>query len=44
MKRFLSLVLLVVVLVSVGSAHAQPKFYEGKTVRIVVGFSAGGGV
>jgi tripartite-type tricarboxylate transporter receptor subunit TctC len=24
-------------------ADAQPKFYEGKTVRVVVGFSAGGG-
>jgi tripartite-type tricarboxylate transporter receptor subunit TctC len=26
-----------------GDAGAQPKFFEGKTVRIVVGFSAGGG-
>ena len=42
MKRFLGLALLVIV-VSVVSVHAQPKFYEGKTVRIVVGFSAGGG-
>ena len=42
MKRFLWLALLVV-LVSVVPLHAQPKPYEGKTVRIVVGFSAGGG-
>jgi tripartite-type tricarboxylate transporter receptor subunit TctC len=42
MKRFLGLALLAI-LVSVVPLDAQPKFYEGKTVRIVVGFSAGGG-
>ena len=41
MKRSISLALLLVA--SVGPAGAQAKFFEGKTVRIVVGFSAGGG-
>src|ERR1700674_3010191 len=40
--RFLS-ILLLAVLVSASAADAQSKFFEGKTVRIVVGFSAGGG-
>ena len=39
--RFLSLLLLAT-LVS-AAADAQSKFFEGKTVRIVVGFSEGGG-
>jgi tripartite-type tricarboxylate transporter receptor subunit TctC len=30
-------------LIAAAPAQAQSKFYEGKTVRIVVGFSAGGG-
>lgn len=42
MKRCLWLVLLLA-LASVVPVSAQGKFYEGKTVRIVVGFSAGGG-
>jgi tripartite-type tricarboxylate transporter receptor subunit TctC len=42
MKRSISLALLVV-LAAVVPAGAQAKFFEGKTVRIVVGFSAGGG-
>src|SRR5919106_1212094 len=27
----------------ISSAFAQEKFFEGKTIRIIVGFSAGGG-
>jgi tripartite-type tricarboxylate transporter receptor subunit TctC len=42
MRRWLPLVLLAA-LVSALPADAQSKFFEGKTVRIVVGFSAGGG-
>src|SRR4029077_14107473 len=42
MMRWLSVVVLAM-LVSVSAADAQSKFFEGKTVRIVVGFSAGGG-
>src|SRR6266540_2925521 len=42
MKRLASLVLLVI-LASMAPAGAQPRFFEGKTVRIIVGFSAGGG-
>lgn len=42
MKRWPVLVLLVA-LASTIPAHAQPRFFEGKTIRIVVGFSAGGG-
>jgi tripartite-type tricarboxylate transporter receptor subunit TctC len=42
MRRWLPLVLLAA-LASVLPAVAQPKFFEGKTIRIVVGFSAGGG-
>src|SRR5258706_16242637 len=42
MKR-LAILVLVVVLASMAPAGAQPRFFEGKTVRIIVGFSAGGG-
>src|SRR5262245_51586170 len=42
-SRLLALSTLVIVLVATGSAaHAQP-YYEGKTVRLVVGFAPGGG-
>jgi tripartite-type tricarboxylate transporter receptor subunit TctC len=34
---------LLLALLAAGGADAQSKFFEGKTVRIVVGFSAGGG-
>ncbi|HEX9786962.1 MAG TPA: hypothetical protein VGB09_03005, partial [Candidatus Binatia bacterium] len=27
----------------IGSAHAAAPFYDGKTIRLIVGFSAGGG-
>ena len=30
-------------LLATATADAQPKFFEGKTIRIVVGFTAGGG-
>ncbi|HMH50083.1 MAG TPA: tripartite tricarboxylate transporter substrate-binding protein [Candidatus Acidoferrum sp.] len=42
MRRWLSIAILVTLAWAV-SADAQSKFFEGKTVRIVVGFSAGGG-
>jgi tripartite-type tricarboxylate transporter receptor subunit TctC len=42
MTRLISLALLAALLFTV-PADAQSKFFEGKTVRIVVGFSAGGG-
>jgi tripartite-type tricarboxylate transporter receptor subunit TctC len=42
MTGVLGLALLVALLAAL-PADAQSKFYEGKTVRIVVGFSAGGG-
>jgi len=35
-------VLLACILLSLSSARAQTPFYEGKTVRILVGFSPGG--
>ena len=35
-------VLLAYILFSLSSAHAQTPFYEGKTVRILVGFTPGG--
>jgi len=41
MKR--PLLALVFALVFTAPAHAQSRFFEGKTIRIVVGFSAGGG-
>jgi tripartite-type tricarboxylate transporter receptor subunit TctC len=33
----------VVVAATAATAESQPKFFEGKTIRIVVGFTAGGG-
>jgi tripartite-type tricarboxylate transporter receptor subunit TctC len=42
MKRGLWIAI-VITLVAAVSAGAQSKFFEGKTVRVVVGFSAGGG-
>lgn len=42
MKRSPLLVLLAV-LAGTMSAHAESRFFEGKTIRIIVGFSAGGG-
>ena len=33
----------IVLLALVGVAHSSTSFYEGKTVRIIVGFTAGGG-
>jgi len=42
MIRFVPIVMLAALVAAV-PADAQSKFYEGKTVRIVVGFSAGGG-
>lgn len=42
MTRLRGLALLVALLAAL-PADAQSKFYEGKTVRIVVGFGAGGG-
>src|SRR5262249_9369735 len=41
MKR--PLLALVFALAFTAPAHAQSRFFEGKTIRIVVGFSAGGG-
>ena len=43
MKRMGALALLAGLLAPVLVAHAQPRFFEGKTIRIVVGYSAGGG-
>jgi tripartite-type tricarboxylate transporter receptor subunit TctC len=42
MKRVLPIVLLMVLTGTLPSS-GQPRFFEGKTIRIVVGFSAGGG-
>src|SRR5438093_5128780 len=42
MMRWLPIVLLAALAAAL-PADAQSKFFEGKTVRIVVGFSAGGG-
>src|ERR1700741_2153848 len=36
-------VLLLLILALVAHAHAAAPFYEGKTIRVIVGFSAGGG-
>ena len=45
MTRFSKLLLYICV--SAGGvpagAHAQSNFYEGKTIRLIVGFTAGGG-
>jgi tripartite-type tricarboxylate transporter receptor subunit TctC len=43
MKRFTALMSICLALIGVESVGAQDSFYRGKTVRIVVGFSAGGG-
>src|SRR5262247_209581 len=43
-SRLLTLSTLAIVLAAGGgTARAQPSFYEGKTVRLVVGFAPGGG-
>jgi tripartite-type tricarboxylate transporter receptor subunit TctC len=36
-------IVLILVLLCVGRAEAQEPYYKGKTIRIIVGFSAGGG-
>jgi tripartite-type tricarboxylate transporter receptor subunit TctC len=43
MKPFAALIVICFALIVVESADAQDSFYRGKTLRIVVGFSAGGG-
>ena len=44
MKKLLSLIVVIAwILVSPPMAPAQSNFYEGKTIRIIVGFSPGGG-
>src|SRR2546425_5381978 len=42
MKR-LPLLVVLLALASTIPAQAQSRFFEGKTIRIIVGFSAGGG-
>ena len=42
-KRISCLVGTIALLALVGVAHSATSFYEGKTVRIIVGFTAGGG-
>lgn len=44
-KRFRTTIALALLaaIACAGPASAQPKFFEGKTIRIIVGFSAGGG-
>jgi tripartite-type tricarboxylate transporter receptor subunit TctC len=42
-KRFLALSTLAIVLAAGGGAARAQSFYEGKTVRLVVGFAPGGG-
>ena len=43
-KRIFSLTAIVISMLSVGDfSFAQTNFYEGKTIRIIVGFSPGGG-
>jgi tripartite-type tricarboxylate transporter receptor subunit TctC len=39
----LTALILPMVIFASGSAWAQAKFYEGKTIRMIVGFTAGGG-
>ena len=34
---------LLLVMTALASVHAAAPFYEGKTIRLIVGFSAGGG-
>jgi tripartite-type tricarboxylate transporter receptor subunit TctC len=43
MKLFICRIAIVSLLLSSIAAHAQDSFYSGKTVRIIVGASAGGG-
>lgn len=43
MKPLMTLISICFGLLAVGSTDAQDGFYRGKTLRIVVGFSAGGG-
>jgi tripartite-type tricarboxylate transporter receptor subunit TctC len=43
MKPFAALISICLALIVAESAEAQENFYRGKTLRIVVGFSAGGG-
>ena len=43
MLRFLSVVTLLTLFLGSGTAAAADDFYRGKSIRIVVGFSAGGG-
>jgi tripartite-type tricarboxylate transporter receptor subunit TctC len=43
MNRVMAVLGMLWVLPLAGNASAQTNFYEGKTIRIVVGFSAGGG-
>ena len=44
MKRFFSLTVIVVCILLVANiSFAQTAFYEGKTIRIIVGYSPGGG-
>jgi len=45
MKNFVTLLLLILSLLVLGEdrSFAQANFYEGKSIRIIVGFSAGGG-
>jgi tripartite-type tricarboxylate transporter receptor subunit TctC len=44
-RRLLALLTVLLALAWIGgsTAHAQPAFYEGKTLRIIVGLTAGGG-
>jgi tripartite-type tricarboxylate transporter receptor subunit TctC len=43
MRRWVVLIVGVGLVVNAGTASAQEPFYKGKTIRIVVGFTAGGG-
>jgi tripartite-type tricarboxylate transporter receptor subunit TctC len=43
MTNRIAKILAAVVVFCVGQANAQEPFYKGKTIRVIVGFSAGGG-
>lgn len=43
MKRFICRIAILTLFLTSAAAHAQDTFYQGKTVRIIVGASAGGG-
>lgn len=43
MKRFIFRIAILSLFLTAAAAHAQDTFYRGKTVRIIVGASAGGG-